>query len=62
MGRAWILGVGLWLVFEYFAGGVSDYGGIRALSVGVRGRVLTSLYSLSSEVILHRYLALAASL
>ena len=57
-----MLGVGVMLVFESFAGEGSDSGGIRALSVGVSSRVLTSFSGFSSEVVLHRYLTLAASL
>ena len=57
-----MLGVDILFVFESFAGEGSYSGGIRALSVRVRSRVLTSLYIFSSEVALHRYLALAASL
>ena len=54
--------MGFLLLFEYFSGGGFDSEGIRELSVGVSSRVLTSLSSLSLEVLLHRYLTLATSL
>ena len=56
------VGGGVLLVFEYVSGEGFDYRYIRALSVGVRSRVLTSFSSFSSEVVLHSYLNLAASL
>ena len=48
-------------MFEYFFGGGSNDVGIRELSVGVSLRFLTSFSSVSSEVVLHRYLTLVAS-
>ena len=48
MGRDWMMGVGVLLVFESFDGEGSDSGGIRTLSVGTRSRVLNSFSRLLS--------------
>ena len=57
-----MLGLGVLLVCEYFDGEGYDSGGIMEFYMGVRILVLTSFYSLSSAVMLHRYLALDDSL
>ena len=57
-----MLGLGVLLVCEYFDGEGYDSGGIMEFYMGVRILVLTSFYSLSLAVMLHRYLALDDSL
>ena len=48
-------------MFKAFVGVGYYSGGMKAFYVGVSSKVLTSLSSLSSEVVLHRYLVLYAS-
>ena len=56
------VGGGIFVGVRIFFWEGSDSGGIRAFSVGVRSRVLTSLSSLFLEVVLYRNLTLDTSL